>query len=982
MNKLIGFFSLFAAVLLTGCAETPKTEDSMNPLTATDGQGRTYEYVENDPMKVRIYTLPNGLKVYLTQNKNEPTIQTLIPVKAGSTYDPSDNTGLAHYLEHLMFKGTEKLGTQNWEEEKKLLDQISEQYELHKAENDPEKKKAIYHLIDSLSVEAAKYAVPNEYDKAISSIGGSYTNAFTSNERTVYMNTIPSNELEKWVRLERERFGSLVMRLFHTELETVYEEFNRGQDNDGRKVYQAMFKNLFTGHPYGEQTTIGEAEHLKNPSMVNIRNYFEQYYVPNNMAICLSGDFEFEETMALIEKYWSDLAKNDQLSHPSFDKIPEITEVKEVNIYGPEKENVSIAWRLGGAKTKDSEYGTILAELLSNGKAGLIDIDLVQKQQVLDAGAGVNFMKDYGFIRMIATLRDGQTKEEARDLLLAEMERVKKGDFDDKTFDAIINNLRRSAIEKRESNWRAFDLVESFVMDISWDEMVDYLDRLDQITKEDLIKFAQERFKDNYVVIYKQTGEDPGIIKVDKPEISKLELNKDVQSEYMAEFREIKSPELKPVFLDFQKDIKHATINSNIPFLYIENEDNELFKLIYTAEAGKKHNKKFSLAFEYLPYIGTSKYSAEELQKELYNLGLQFNAISGHERTYVIMSGLKKSTQAGIELMEHILADAKPDSMAYQMFVEGELKKRMDSKLDKRTIQGGAIPSYVKYGPDNPFTNVLSEEELRSINPSELTDLIHGLTSTEHEIFYYGEDSPETITGLIEASHPKLEALNPLAIETSFEEKESQNQVFFVHRDQVQADVIVISKGQDFDPKMVPMVNLYNTYYGSGLSSIIFQEIREAKGLAYTAYSRYTLPYDKKYSFFLNSYVGTQPDKLADALDALFGLLNEMPQVDIQLEESKHSIMKKIASDRRIKERKYFTYKTYQKLGIDHDMSKDIYEGVSKANMEMMAAFFDETVKGKNYTLVVMGNRKDVDMNILSKYGQVRELSLEELFGY
>ena len=144
-----------------------------------DKNGYSYQQVQNDENGVRIYTLKNGLKVYLAQNNDAPRIQTYIPVKTGSNNDPADNTGLAHYLEHMMFKGTSKLGTLDWGKEKELLDQISDLYEQHKAEQNPDKKKEIYKKIDEISQEASKYAIANEYDKAISSLGASGTNAHT-----------------------------------------------------------------------------------------------------------------------------------------------------------------------------------------------------------------------------------------------------------------------------------------------------------------------------------------------------------------------------------------------------------------------------------------------------------------------------------------------------------------------------------------------------------------------------------------------------------------------------------------------------------------------------------------------------------------------------------------------------------------------------------------------------------------------------------
>ena len=287
MKNLLYYTFVLSFLLITGCKQSVSGTDYVTEKH-TDAQGYSYEAVSNDPTGLRLYTLDNGLKVYLSQNHDEPKIQTYVAVRAGSSYDPADNTGLAHYLEHMLFKGTSEFGTQDWETEKIYLDSISDLFEKHKNETDPDRKKEIYREIDRISLEASNYAIASEYDKMVGSLGAQGTNAHTSNEETVYHNKIPANELEKWAKLEKDRFSELVLRLFHTELEAVYEEFNRGLDDDGRKKYYAMNKALFPNHPYGLQTTIGTSEHLKNPSMVAIHNYFNKYYVPNNMAVVLS----------------------------------------------------------------------------------------------------------------------------------------------------------------------------------------------------------------------------------------------------------------------------------------------------------------------------------------------------------------------------------------------------------------------------------------------------------------------------------------------------------------------------------------------------------------------------------------------------------------------------------------------------------------------------------------------------------------------
>lgn len=952
-------------------------------LKATDKNGFTYEYVTNDPMGVRIYTLPNGLKIYLSQNKNEPTIQTLIAVKAGSTYDPAETTGLAHYLEHMMFKGTSRLGTMDWEKEKVLLDAISAAFEKHKNEQDPKLKKEIYKEIDSLSAEAAKYAIANEYDKAVSGIGAKNTNAFTSNEQTVYLNNIPSNELERWLKLERERFGELVLRIFHTELETVYEEFNRAQDNDYRKIFYTTFKNLFPGHPYGEQTTIGKAEHLKNPSMVNIHNYWNAYYRPNNMAICMSGDFDYDQAAKLISDNWGDLKQAEKFPERKKVVLEPIKAPVVKKVSGPDQDMITLCWRLDGAKSRDEKYGMILSQLLSNGKAGLIDLNLVQKQKLLSSSAGTDFMKEYGYLQIFSTLREGQTMEEARDLVLGEIEKVKKGEFDQETFAAIINNLRKDEIRNRENNWRAFDMVSAFIEEREWKDRMLFVNELEKITREELIKFTGEKFKDNYVAVFKYSGSDTMAVKVEKPEITPLKLNKDQESEWLKAFNALEVPEIEPVFIDFKRDIQQVDIGGKAPLYYIKNEDSELFSLYYILEMGNAHSKEMALAFELLPYLGTDKYSPEELRKEIYKYGLDLEATAINERTYIFVSGLKKSTEKGIELLEHLMHNVKSDTAVYSEFVAGLLKKMDDEKKNKGSMTYKAMPAYAKYGAINPVTDILNADTLKRIDPAMLASKIKEALNYSHIVHYYGQDSLSTIKNLLEKYHKMPVQLADIPAPREYPELEQkENLVYFVHREQVQAEMSFVSKDVAYNPSLLGWASLYNNYYGSGLSSIVFQEIREAKALAYSAYSYFSTPSRPNESHYLTFYVGTQADKFHDAVKAVDEILTKMPRVENQFEATRRSTRKVIATDRKVKSAKFFYFLNLQKLGIDYDNRKDFYQLAQNATLDQMEDFFNSHVKGKKYTLMVLADKTRLSPASLSKYGKVKVVTPEELFGY
>jgi len=975
-NNLILVFSIVIAMF--SC----KNEQGYTVESHVDGNGYKYESVNNDPMGVRIYTLDNGLKVYLSVNRDKPEISTYIPVKAGSSYDPKETTGLAHYLEHMMFKGSDKFGTVDWAKEKPLLDEISNLYDKHSAAKTKDEKAAIYHQIDLMSTEASKYAVANEYDNLLSSIGAHGTNAYTSNEKTVYINTIPSNEMEKWLKIEGARFSRLVLRLFHTELEAVYEEFNMGQDNDMRKMNAAIDAALYQNHPYGTQTTIGLASHLKNPSMKNIHKYFDTYYVPNNMAITMSGDLDFEKTIQLVDKYFGKF-KTKEVPVFVSPKAKEITSHIEKEVFGPSAEVMMMAYRFDGNKSLDKKYVTLIDALLNNSKAGLIDLDLNQKQKLMRAGSYSHFLNHYGAHVFYGMPREGQSLEEVKGLIINEIEKIKSGDFPDWLLSAVINDFRLSEIKLQESNSRAHEFVDVFTSGIDWIDELNFINDLEKITKDELVAFAQKHYVDNYVVVYKRKGVDKNIVKVDKPKITPIKIDRSKSSEFANKIKSTISPRIEPLFLDFKKEISFSKLTDGVAFDYMKNKSNELFKLMYIFDMGKSNNKKLALAVDYLMYLGTDKYTAAELQQEMFKNGLSLGVNVSNEKSYVYVTGIEKSFDKGLELIEHILSSVKADQQAYTDFVDGIIKGRKDNKLDKNFILRGALLNKGMYEGISPFTDILSEKELKAINPKELIQILTNMNTYKHKIFYYGMADKSSIAKKLKSIHKVSANLQDVPALTKYtKRKMDKDQVFFVNYDMVQANMMMISKDVDFDKNLLAQIKYYNEYYAGGMGAIVFQEIRESRALAYSAMSYYKGARKKDEANYSVSFVGTSADKLENASKAMLDLLNNMPYEKDQVEAAKNNLLKKIESERITKDNIYWTYYNNLELGIDYDYRKEVYEQIKTLSNDDLKAFFNKHIANKKHVYLIIGNKNELDMKMLENLGEFKELSLEEVFNY
>ncbi len=979
-KSLLGLLCLCSIGL--GCHQTKNT--TMN--------GVTYETAPNDPMKVKIYTLKNGLKVYMSVVKDAPRIQTYIVTRAGSKNDPANATGLAHYLEHMLFKGSSKIGALDWKKEKVLLKKISKLYEKHRIVG-PEHRADIYKEIDALSNDAAKLVAANEYDKMISSLGAKGTNAFTSLDRTAYVNNIPSNELEKWLKIESERFNELVLRLFHTELEAVYEEFNISQSSDSRKIFKEFLNALCPEHTYGTQTTIGTGEHLKTPSMVEIHKFFDTYYVPNNMAIVLAGDFDPDKAVQLIEKYWGHFKKK-KVADWEIKPQPETTAPTVRKVVGKEKERVQIGWRVAGAGSDQSLLAKLVGGILYNSKAGLMDMNLVQAQKIGGGSYGGTWIvNDFSFLYLYGEPVPDQTLESVKDLLLSELDKIKKGEFEDWMLEAVINNLEYEETQSRERLMgRAYSMMDAFIFDQKWANACNDFKRMRAFKKKDIVDFANQYLKnESCAIVYKREGNDTKVLKVDKPKITPIQVNRDTSSVFRTALELMSSEKQSPVFLDFAKSIEKQPLKKEVNLNYIKNENNETFELEYIFEMGRNSDNLLPSAIKYLPYLGTDKYSAEEIKQEFFKLGLSFDVYADGDVSYVMLRGLDRSFAKGVELLEHIMANAKADEEILKNMMNELKKSRLDEKKDKSIIMRRAMINYGIYGASSPFKNRLQVNDMANVSTNDLLKRIHNLTSYEHNIFYYGSQDIKTIAKVLNEHHHVPNELQPCPAPANFKQLDTkQNKVIFVNFDDMaQAEIMLISKGTpQFDLDEHIMSQLYNQYFGAGLSSVVFQEIRESRALAYSAYTYNSSPSKKNKAHYLRAFVGTQADKMKQAIPALQGIIEDMPISEGQITNAVDAIIKKIESERITKTDIYWTSVDNKKKGFDRDIREDAYLKFKelakdkKAVVAALKAFHTQKIKGRNYTYLVLGDKSKLDMDYLKSLGEFKELSMKELFGY
>ena len=944
-----------------------------------------FETVESDLTHTRIYTLDNGLKVYLSVNNEKPRIQTYIAVRTGSKNDPAETTGLAHYLEHLMFKGTNHFGTINAEAEAPLLNDIKERYERYRLLTDPEQRKQAYHEIDSVSQVAAQYFIPDVYDKLMAAIGAEGTNAFTSNDVTCYTEDIPSNEIENWAKIQSDRFQNMVIRGFHTELEAVYEEYNIYLTYDNDKVMSALGKKLTPTHPYGTQTTIGTQEHLKNPSIVNIENYFKKWYVPNNIAICMAGDFDPDKTIALIDQYFGGWKPaQTSVPQPTFPVQKPLTAPTDTTVVGQQAEQVWLGWLANKAADLQCDTLDVIAYMLNNGKAGLIDLNLNQAMRVQSAGCGLQAMQDYSSFMMMGMPKPNQRLEEVRVLLLGEIENLKQGNFSDDLLPAVINNLKLNYQRSLENNrWRVSEHLDAFINGESWEQHVGRLDRVSKLTKQQIVDFANRFFAHGYATVFKRQGVDSLQKKIDKPAITPIPTNRDLVSPFVKEIQNSEVEPIHPEFVDFDKALTIAQTNGKLPLLYVKNTTDELFNLTFRYEFGHEDDNRYDMVSDYLNVVGTKTRTATEVKQQFYNLACNYSVNVNGDNLNISLSGLSENMPAALNLLEDLLQNAQGDADSYNSFVEMIMKARENRKKDQRTCFD-YLYEYALYGPHNMRRDDMTEQALRAANPQALLNLLSDLRHMEHSVLYYGPMSVQALSNLLAKAHPTPQQLKPVPQGQPYtRELTPKNEVWIAPYD---AKNIYMRMYHNEDRAWNPAENgvqtLFNEYYGAGMNGIVFQEMREARGLAYNAGAAYLRPGRQGEKEYFYTHIISQNDKMMDCINQFHQILDTIPQSEVAFQIAKESVLKLMATSRVRKGGIISRYLMMKRLGLEKDLSEATYQAIQQLQLKDIVAFEAANMARKPFRYIILGDEKELDIPALEKIGPIKRLTLEEVFGY
>ncbi len=938
-------------------------------------------FAQKESLTVNKFVLDNGFTVLLNQDPNAKDVYGAVVVKAGSKNDPADATGMAHYLEHLLFKGTNILGTTDYSKEKPLMDSIIFYYDLLGKTKDETERTKIQQLINNQSVEQAKYGKPTEFDKLIKSIGGTNLNAFTANDMTVYHNEFPGNQIDKWLELYSERFQNPVFRSFQSELEVVYEEKNRGMDSPFSKVIEELHALLFKTHPYGTQSTIGTTEHLKNPSLTKMYAYFNTYYVANNMALVLSGNFDMEKTIPIIKEQFSKLRMAPIPAFPEYASSKfEKTEMVEVK-YTPIKVGL-MGYKTFSKGHKDEIAFDICSSLLQNeSETGLLN-KLALNGDIMEAGKfPLGYNDDGALIMYYIPKLVGQSFEEAETLILNAIGKIKKGEFSDNDLTIIKQELsrqRQQGLESVES--RVMNLAQIFSEGSTWEEYLDQVNVIEKITKEDIIRVANTYFTENHLV-YRSSMGFPKKETIQKPGFKAVIAKQKEDSEYAKNFIASITPNDSPRFLDYQKDAQLIQVNPSTKLYVTANPTNDIFSLNIERMIGQDSIKNLDIASSLFNQFYTKDFTRDQLKEQFALLGITYYSYASESRFNIVFTGLESNLEKGLPLMKALMYDPVIDEKSIESTKEQMLSGRKSEEKEPSAM-GKMLLDYARFGKDSDNLTRLSIKEIKALKSQDiLADYkkIYGYNANMH---FVGKTPSEKIEQMLFSVFPKENNNRQVDLTDKKTKAISKNVIYVINdKNAVQSQVYFLINTPNFSGNTADKVNAeaFNQYLSDGFSGILMQEIREYRSLAYGTGGSFINPIGKNKPGVFYAYVGCQADKTNDAVNILDSILKHMPEKPERIDMIKSGMINSISSN--YPDFRYIsgTIERGKQLGYTQSPLIEEYKLYKTLTFNDIIKFYQPNIQTQPRVITIYGDLKKIDKKKLAAYGEIVELKLSDI---
>lgn len=929
--------------------------------------------------EVESFHLSNGMKVLLCEDHTKPEIYGGILVHAGSRHDPPDHTGMAHYFEHIMFKGTDKIGTLDWEKEKPYLDSISDLYDrLHSTEIAAERV-LIQDKINELSIRSAQYAIPNEVSLILSKMGGYGINAYTSTDETVYHTIFPSNQLEKWMEVYAERFRNPVFRLFQSELETVYEEKNMYADNPMMFALEDLQQSVFGNHPYG-RPIIGYSEHLKSPRISKMKEFVDTYYVANNMTLILVGDLNPKEVRIMAEKTFGTLRSHPLLEEISYD-LPQFKGRVEINRrMTPVKIGV-LGYQTCTPAHEDYRKVELLAHLFTNrSSTGLLD-KLSAEDKLLSADLYSLAFKEFsafGFLYVPKIL--GQSLDKAEKYVMDCIDSVRTGHFSERLFQAVKMEYMAAELERLESLGGKFRIMTE--LDLHGLTYGDYMDRLQQLqslTKADMVVLADRYLGDDYLVYRSRMG-FPKKDKIKKPDWKPVNpQNSDSKSEFARKIDNMAVSPISPQQIDIGTDVIILPLLNDYKLYTSANPYNDIFTLDLLFDYGILHNPHLENAISYFSRQGTETKSYEEFNLSLQELGARMTLSAFNERCRISIQGFEKDLEKILLLCSEKMRSPGNDENMLSLLIE---ERRMDYRLRKRdpAFLSACAFQFAVYGEKSVYLEEPPLNRVKRYTGTELLDIMKSVFQTTGFVTYVGSLSAANVKDIIirHLHFPEnaRKTDSPIREPLSY----GSDQLFYLPVKSLQSNVYFHVKGEKYggDADRVKAAS-FNQYFGGGMYAIVFQEIREFRSLAYSAGASFNYSWLNKTPGNLTGRLTTQSDKTTEAVEVMKDLVKILPERPEKFIDSKEALLSVLASDyiafRRIPLNVYY----WIEQGYGEDPRPGYIRLLREIDFQDMGDFHRQNIAGRPVITVFSGNTKRMNKKRFGLFGNVTKLRISDI---
>ena len=934
------------------------------------------------------FQLSNGLTVIVNEDHQTPTIFGNVVVRAGSVDEPADATGLAHYLEHVMFKGSSNVGTTNWEKEQmhyqniiNLYDQLREAPEAERA--------AIQKKINEESILAGQYTINNEFSNLIQSIGGTSLNASTGYEMTQYFNVFPSYQLKKWLELNVDRFSSPVYRGFQAELETVYEEKNMYSDNPFSVLSEEFSRQIYGAQSVYGRSIIGETEHLKTPSLRKLIEFYQTYYVPANMALVLSGDVNAEAVKPLLEATFGGWTPANNISRKPIEK-------STFNTKTVIKKNITpipvlMMGYKGAATTDEDSYVLEMIEsILSNrSKTGLLD-RLVIDNDLMQVQVGLDQRKFDGAIQILGvpTFDVAQMRftslSTVESIIVKTLDELKQGKVDDWLIQAVKDNLMMDYEMMKESNLSVgMALSQIFANSQPLDDFTRYAERIKAVDKEQIIAVANKYFTSGYLSLQSQKGK-PAKDELVKPEYKPIEPAKGATSAFAKAWmsQAVADPTLKAI--DFANDVACSELNPGVTFYHTQNSANDIFSMTIKYGVGTELIPGLKYSVELMNRAGVmAQLTAYEVKKEFSRLGCVVNFAADKSYTYITMRGKEASLAKACQLLAKNYLMPALDEKQMNSLLGNELSSR-SIEGDEKDIQGSALNEYMRYGTKSSYLNRLTQQEILQLTVSKLAADFIKATQYETSVHYTGRFDAGVVKNVLlkNLAFPSNLQAGSSPYVTPLADYKENTILLFNNKDARQTDVYLFAGGDTFTLSQESCIDAFNQYFGGGFSGLVMQELRELRSFAYTASANYITPALPDHKGWLSGYIGVQKDKTNDAISEFIKLIQEMPAKPERMDNIKQYLYQATISATPSLRNKSMLVENWKRLGYSADPRIQWLGEYQAMTFDDILKFYHQSVQPKPVVIGIVGDVKSLDQNKLKSFGKVINVNTKTLFKY